>query len=130
MHINRINRQLFFEVVRYGIVGILATVIHYGIYWILQHWVNINISYTIGYAISFICNLFLTSYFTFKKKVTFRRGIGFSNAHIVNYFLQMILLNVFIRCGMSKAWAPVPVYCIVIPINFLLVRYVFKTKNK
>lgn len=31
--------------------------------------------------------------------------------------------------GVEENYAPIPVYLIVIPINFLLVRFVFKTKK-
>ena len=87
---------------------------------------NVNIAYTIGYALSFICNFYLTSYFTFKSKATVKRGLGFGIAHLVNYLLQMAFLNLFIWLGVKAEWAPIPVYMIVIPINFLLVRFVFK----
>ena len=32
-------------------------------------------------------------------------------AHLVNYLLHIILLNVFLYLGVSKAWAPVPGVC-------------------
>ncbi len=42
-------------------------------------------------------------------------------AHLVNYLLHIILLNVFLYLGVSKAWAPVPgVLRIAIPVNFYL----------
>lgn len=127
------TRQTIFQFLRFGIVGVLATAIHYGIYWILQHYLNASIAYTIGYALSFICNFILTSIFTFKAKATVKRGLGFGGAHLVNYFLHIILLNIFLYFGMSNEWAPIPVFCLVVPINFLLVRFVFtkiKSQNK
>lgn len=123
------KKQTIFQFIRFGIVGVLATVIHYGIYWVLQHYMNASVAYTIGYALSFICNFILTSIFTFKAKATVKRGLGFGGAHIVNYFLHIILLNIFLYLGMSNEWAPIPVFCLVVPINFLLVRFVF-TKIK
>ena len=120
------NTNTYGEIARFVIVGVIATALHYGIYWILMRWVNVNIAYTIGYALSFICNFFLTSYFTFKAKATMKRGLGFGSAHLLNYLLQMLFLNFFIWLGIKAEWAPIPVYMIVIPINFLLVRFVFK----
>jgi hypothetical protein len=38
----------------------------------------------------------------------------------------MVLLNVFIWLGVSNELAPVGVYMIAVPVNFLLVRYVFR----
>lgn len=121
-----LKRETLLEASRFVIVGVIATALHYAIYWILMRWMNVNIAYTIGYALSFICNFFLTSYFTFKSKATVKRGLGFGTAHLVNYLLQMAFLNLFIWLGIKAEWAPIPVYMIVIPINFLLVRFVFK----
>ena len=120
------NKQTLQEIIRFGIVGILATVIHYGIYWILQQYINHNIAYTLGYGISFICNFFLTARFTFKKKATVKKGIGFGLSHLCNYLIQLGLLNLFIYIGINKGLAPIFVFAIAIPINFLLVRFVFK----
>ncbi len=118
------------EILRFGIVGCVATAIHYLIYWLLNKWINVNIAYTIGYATSFVCNFFLTSYFTFKKKASLKRGLGFGGAHLCNYLLQMLLLNFFILLGVKEDLAPIPVYAIAIPINFLMVRFVFKHNDK
>lgn len=118
------------EILRFGIVGCVATAIHYFIYWLLNKWINVNVAYTIGYATSFVCNFFLTSYFTFKKKASLKRGLGFGGAHLCNYLLQMLLLNFFILLGVKKDIAPIPVYAIAIPINFLMVRFVFKHNDK
>ena len=114
------------EVIRFGIVGVFATLLHYGIYWVLNHYMNANIAYTIGYLLSFICNFFLSSYFTFKSKASVKQGIGFIGAHLNNYLLHMILLNLFLYLGVSETLAPVPVYLIAVPVNFILVRWVFK----
>lgn len=122
----RFSRQLVHQFVRFGLVGVFATAFHYGIYWFLMHYMNASIAYSIGYALSFVANFFLTSYFTFKKKATVKKGVGFVLSHGVNYLLHIVLLNVFFWMGLSKTFAPIPVYCIVVPVNFLLVRYVFK----
>ena len=55
-----------------------------------------------------------------------KNGLGFCFAHAFNYLLQLALLNLFIYIGIAAWLAPVPVYCIAIPTNFLIVRYVFR----
>lgn len=122
----KVAKNSLLEVIRFGLVGVFATLLHYGLYWLLSHWINYNIAYTIGYGLSFVCNFFLTSYFTFKSKATIKRGIGFSGAHLFNYLFQMLLLNIFIHIGVSQTMSPIPVYAIAIPVNFLMVRFVFK----
>lgn len=117
------------EIIRFCIVGGLATAVHYGIYLLLQLWIWTLLAYTIGYVLSFLMNYMLTNYFTFRTKPSVQNGIGFVISHAVNYGLHIGLLELFLWLGVSDVWAPIPVYCIVIPVNFLLVRFVFKNLN-
>lgn len=122
-------KQNFYEIIRFGIVGIIATIIHYGIYLALNLIIVPWIAYSIGYGTSFLCNFYLSNKFTFKTKPTIKKGIGFGLSHFINYVLQVILLSVFIKLGIPDKYAPLPVFCIAVPINFLMVRFVLKSKN-
>ena len=120
-----IKKTLSAEFIRFAIVGVLATAIHYGVYRLLDLIIPANPAYAAGYVVSFFFNFFMTAHFTFKKKATVKKGVGFGLSHLVNFTLHMLLLNLFLFLGLSDAMAPIPVYCICIPINFLLVRLVF-----
>lgn len=124
------NREKIFEFARFCTVGVIAAAIHYGIYYLLQNYINLNIAYTIGYALSFICNFFLTSYLTFRSGPSFKKAMGFGGSHLLNYLNHMLLFNLFLYLGISKEIAPVFVLVIVVPINFLLLSWVFKHKKK
>lgn len=127
-HIRKLySRQPVREFVRFAFVGVIATAIHYLLYLVLQKTMNAGIAYTIGYAVSFVANFLLTSVFTFKAKATVKKGVGFGAAHLCNYLLQMGLLYAVLAIGIRRDIAPVPVYCIAIPLNFLMVRFVFKS---
>lgn len=117
------------EFVRFGLVGVLATAIHYGIYLLLNCVLVSWLAYSIGYGISFLCNFYLSSVFTFRSKASIKKGIGFGMSHVVNYLLHVLLLSLFLRLGMNEQVAPIPVFVIVVPVNFLLVRFVFKSKT-
>lgn len=123
------NKQILKEAIRFGVVGIVATALHYSIYYLLQFYINVNIAYSIGYVLSFIANFYLTSYFTFGTDPSWQKLAGMGGAHIINYLLHLALLNSFLWIGISKTWAPAPVFAIAIPVNFLLVRFVFKHKK-
>ena len=120
------------EFIRFCIVGVLATSIHYGIYLALIHLIPVksgwwtNAAYTIGYLAGFVFNFILSARFTFKEKITVKNGIGFSVSNLINYGLHILFLNIVLWLGVPEKWAPIPVYCIVVPINFFLVRFVFK----
>lgn len=127
---NKLGCQAVNEALRFAVVGVAATAVHYGVYLVLCGFINVSVAYTIGYALSFILNYLLSARFTFKRKVSASNGAGFAAAHAFNYVLQVSLLNLFIWLGVSRQFAPVPVYCIAVPSNFLIVRFVFKHMGK
>lgn len=126
------------EVIRFGIVGVTATLLQYGIYWLLTrcltrdgmpqarlHFLT-SAAMTVGYAISFCFNFLASTRFTFRVKANARRGAGFLFSHAVNYLLQMLTLNLFLWMGTPRQWAPIPMFCVCVPVNFLLVRFFLK----
>ena len=130
-HLGDKRRQQLGEVVRFGIVGVTATLLQYFIYWLLLrlavHWdveagthTLSTVAMTIGYVVSFIYNFIASTRFTFRVKANARRGAGFLFSHVVNYSLQMLTLNLFLLLGISKQWAPIPMFCVCVPINFLI----------
>ena len=136
-HLGDKRRQQLGEVVRFGIVGVTATLLQYFIYWLLLrlaiHWdveagthTLSTVAMTIGYVVSFIYNFIASTRFTFRVKANARRGAGFLFSHVVNYSLQMLTLNLFLLLGIGKQWAPIPMFGVCVPINFLLVRFFLK----
>lgn len=136
-HLGDKRRQQLGEVMRFGIVGVTATLLQYFIYWLLLrlaiHWdveagthTLSTVAMTIGYVVSFIYNFIASTRFTFRVKANARRGAGFLFSHVVNYSLQMLTLNLFLLLGIGKQWAPIPMFCVCVPINFLLVRFFLK----
>ena len=83
------------EFIRFGVVGVIATALHYGIYYFLKSVANVNVAYAVGYIISFIVNFYLTSYFTFGTTPSWKKLAGMGGAHLINFLLHMILLNIF-----------------------------------
>jgi putative flippase GtrA len=120
------NKKLIGQAIRFCIVGVMAVAIHYAIYLLLKQWMIKVVAFAIGYFISFIANFFMTAKFTFKKDATTKKGVGFLGAHIVNFILQTSLLQMFLWLGVNENFAPIPVYCIAVPVNFMLVRFVFR----
>ena len=123
------TRKRISQLLRFGIVGVIATVIHYSVYRVFLKWINPTLAYSIGYAVSFIFNFFLSSYFTFKIRPDIKKGIGFALSHGINYLLHICLLNVFLYLGLPATLAPIPVFAIVVPVNFVLVHTAL-TRNK
>lgn len=123
-------RKGLFTFVRFGMVGVLATALHYALYWLLHGLMGANAAFTVAYVLSFVANFFLTSCFTFGARPTWQRLFGMCGAHGVNYLLQMGLLNLFLWMRVPSEWAPLPVYAVAVPVNFLLVRFVFTRRKE
>lgn len=109
--------------------------------------VALTCTYVVGYAISFIANYLISLRWTFRTSGSIAKGVGFAFSHAVNAGLQVVLLNLFRAIGLGTwiAWVlkssipelvayfpligkpeallPIPVYFIVVPTNFLMVRF-------
>lgn len=120
------HRQTIGEILRFGIVGTAATLLQYLVYWICLHWFSAWLSLTVGYVVSFVFNFFASSKFTFRVEANARHGAGFLLSHVVNYLLQTLTLHLFIWLGVSEQLAPIPMFCVCVPVNFVLVRYFLK----
>ena len=117
------------EIVRFGIVGGIATVLQNGIYVTFVNAVGVRAvpSTLISYSISFIFNYFLSTYFTFHKRPTAQNGLGFALSHLVNMGLQTGLVAIF-KGLVGPTLALLPALAICIPTNYLLVRFAFNNK--
>ena len=116
------------EIVRFGMVGGIATVLQYGIYVVFVHAVfnggKAVVATLISYAISFVANFFLSSYFTFHKQPNAKRGLGFTLSHLINMGLQTGLVAIF-KGIVGPTLALLPALAICIPVNYILVRFAF-----
>lgn len=137
------------EFIRFAIVGVLATAIQYATYLLFLRIIpsetafQENIALNIGYGVSFVFNFILSSVFTFKSKANVKKTVGFVASHAINLGLQNALLKFFLWLSLPeillhigthellllpKEYAFAFVIIIAVPINFLLVRFAFKSK--
>lgn len=125
------RRERLGELLRFGIVGTVAVAIQYVAYLLLIHWAHagVNVANTVAYVVSFLFNFVASTRFTFRVKATAGRGLAFAFCHVVNYLLQLLTLNLFIHWGVGKSLAPLPMFAICVPVNFVLVRYFLKQEH-
>lgn len=125
---DKLSRNQLGEILRFGIVGVAATALQYGVYLLMLYWLMPAIANTVAYAVSFIFNYIASTRFTFRVKSTARRGAGFVFSHVVNYLLQTAVLSLCLFIGIDKQWAMLPTFMVSVPVNFLLVRHFLKHK--
>lgn len=125
--INGENR--YSEILRFCMVGGIATLIQYVVYVVFVNAVHVPAvpSTMISYAISFIFNFILSSYFTFHKTPNARNGLGFTLSHLINMGLQTGLVAIF-KGIVGPTLALLPALAICIPTNYFLVRFAFTSK--
>ena len=119
----------FSEIIRFGLVGGLATIVQYGLYVVFVNAVGVRAvpSTLISYSISFVLNYILSSYFTFHKRPTAQNGLGFTLSHLVNMGLQTGFVAIF-KGLVGPTLALLPALAICIPTNYFLVRFAFTSK--
>lgn len=127
-HIKRIvkSESKKAEMFRFILVGGSMTLLQYAIYIIFLEVIRLTpvVCTMISYAISFVVNFILTSYFTFQSDPNAKKGLGFTLSHLINMGLQVGLVAVF-KGIVGKTLALLPALLICLPVNFLLVRFVF-----
>lgn len=143
------------QFVRFFVVGVGATLVHWAVYVGLNSLFGITqadtraymTTFSIGYIVSFVGNYIVSLRWTFKTKGSGKKGLGFAFSHLVNWGMQSGLLRLLLWLGLgtwlsglaaellpalAEAFPRLadpttlvlfPVYCIVVPMNFLLVRY-------
>lgn len=117
------------EVLRFAMVGGLCTVLQYGLYVVFVHAVKVPpvVSTIISYAISFVANFFLSSFFTFKSDPNAKKGLAFTLSHLINMGMQTGLVAIF-KGIVGPTLALLPALAICVPLNFFMVRFAFKGK--
>ena len=113
------------RIMRFGVTGSLSTGLHYCAYLLALLVFNATISYTIGYGVGLVFNYFMTTRFTFKKLSSKKNAAGFLGSHIINYLLEIGLLNLLMHFAIGKQLAGIMTLVMIVPINFLLLRFVF-----
>ncbi|MGN0864617.1 MAG: GtrA family protein [Akkermansia sp.] len=150
------------QITRFIIVGVGATLVHWGSYLLInclfglteERPLGLQLSYAAGYLISFVGNYVASLKWTFRTKGSVSKGLGFALSHLINFVLHMGLLRLFLWLGVGslmvralqdclpeltaafpqlskpEALLPLPVFCVVIPVNFLLVRFFLTREPK
>ena len=122
------DNEKYAQFVRFCANGVLAVAIQYGVYLLLVQWINPFAANTVGYAVSFCVNFIITSYWTFRSRPSWRKLAGFGGSHIVNYVCQQAFLALFLWAGISKEYAAIMAMGSAVPVNFMILRVIYKKK--
>ena len=86
------TRRILREALIFGTIGVVATGLHYGIYWCLLGVMRPGWAYTLGYGVSLVVNFLLNASLTFRAQA--RQGAAWA------FWGRMRLIMAFIfRCS-------------------------------
>lgn len=114
-----VRGQLF----RFALVGAVNTGIYYGLYLILLTRLPYVASHVIAFVLSMIGSFFLTSYFTYRTRPTWRKFFLFPLTNAANFVVTTtgvyLLVDVF---DLGSRYAPLIAAAAAIPITFVVSR--------
>jgi len=125
--------------VRFVFVGTLGTGVQYGIYYLLldifqRHWPEVGIltsvAFTAGFMIEMVCNYFLTNFYTFRTRPSWKNAGGFLLGRVLNYVIQLSLLNALVWLHMGEEWAGIVAIMLAGVINYFVLRPFYKDKKR
>lgn len=114
---------------RFTLVGIIAVMIQYSMFYLLDNYFIYRWSFIISYTISFIVNYLLTTFYTFQVKRTINTLIKFISGHVINFILQWIFLEAFVLVVNSKV-ALILSMMLAFPINFMILKFLLNKEKK
>ena len=125
--------------VRFVLVGAFGTGVQYGIYYLLldifqRQWPEVGIltsvAFTAGFLIEMVCNYFLTNFYTFKTRPSWKNAGGFLLGRVLNYVIQLLLLNALVWLHMGEEWAGIVAIMLAGVINYFVLRPFYKDKKR
>lgn len=119
-------RSVFFEVVRFGIVGVANTAVYYGVYRVLLMFISYLPAHLIAWVFSVIFSYFMSCYFTYKVRPSWKTFLAFPSTTLVNLafttFGTVLLVEAF---EVSELVAPIICGVLAIPFTFTLAKFIF-----
>ena len=110
--------------VRFAVVGGVATAVNYAVYVVLVRCFDDlwpALAYFCAFCVSIVCNFLLSSYFTFRVR---------PSARLINLVNELVLLEIWLWAGVPKLYAPLCVFLVAFPVNFLMVRFALRGRLK
>ena len=112
------------------LVGAVNTGGTYAIYVIADQFVRFEIAYTISFACGVLFSLVATSGFVFRVRLRWRSMIAYPTFYVLSYLVGLRLVVVLVmHWHINEAIAPLLVLFVMIPLNYLVARFIFLQMN-
>ncbi|MFF6778398.1 GtrA family protein [Streptomyces sp. NPDC012637] len=111
------------QVLRFGLVGVVNTGTYYGLYLLLGLRLPYIAAHVVAFALSMVGSFFLTSYFTYRTRPTWKKFLLFPLTNAANFVVTTVGVYVLVDLmGVDSRYAPLLAAAAAIPVTFLLSR--------
>ncbi|WP_418957453.1 GtrA family protein [Streptomyces tritici] len=111
------------QVVRFALVGAVNTGTYYGLYLLFGLRLPYLAAHVLAFLLSMVGSFFLTSYFTYRTRPTWRKFLLFPLTNAANFVITTAGVYVLVDlAGLSATYAPLVAAAAAIPVTFLLSR--------
>ncbi|MEV6330633.1 GtrA family protein [Streptomyces sp. NPDC051909] len=119
----RSTRNTVWQVVRFGLVGVVNTGTYYGLYLLLGLWAPYLAAHVLAFALSMVGSFFLTSYFTYRTRPTWKKFLLFPLTNAANFVITTVGVYVLVDLmDVDRTYAPLIAAAAAIPITFVVSR--------
>ncbi|MGY1746380.1 GtrA family protein [Blastococcus sp. SYSU D00695] len=110
---------------RFVVVGAVNTGVYYGVYLLLQSVLHYVAATVLALAVAMVCSFFLSCYWTFRTRPTWRKFALFPLTNATSYLLTTLGVVVLVEwAGVDRRVAPLLAALAALPVTFLLSRWV------
>jgi putative flippase GtrA len=133
--INKIKKTFLTpEFLRFVIIGGINTLNHNIVYWLvlaIKPSINYMIANFIAFCVSMVISFFLSCYFTFKIKPTWKKFAAFPLTNIPNLFFQTVGIYIIVDViGIPKQYGALIATICALPITFIVMKFILLFKKK
>jgi putative flippase GtrA len=112
-----------YQVVRFGLVGVVNTGTFYACYLALHPVLPYFAAFTVAFVLSMIGSFFMNTYFTYRTRPTWKKFFFFPLTNVTNYVVTSIGVFVLVEwCQMDDKIAPLVAAVVAVPFTYVLSR--------
>ena len=123
------RRRVAGEFLRFLVVGGTNTVVAYGLYLVLLHWLRYELAYSLAYLAGISVGYFMNTLFVFRQPLSRRAALRYPLVYLVQYLLSLLVLRVAVDLVGVPAWLALAFAIVAtIPVTFALSRLVIHAR--
>lgn len=111
--------------------GLLNTLLTYGIYLLLNLYINYQKSYAIAYITGIVFSYLFNAQIVFNVKKSWKGLMAYPLVYLLQYIVAALMLNLMIeKLGVPKDIAPLLIIVLLLPVTYLLSKTILKATDQ